>query len=672
MISFMKKEEAFQRIQFLTNELDRHNHLYYVLSQPVISDFDYDTMMKELESLEKQFPEFRDKHSPTQRVGNDINEEFKQVRHLYPMLSLGNTYNEADLIEFNNRVIKLLNVPFQYVCELKYDGASISLTYENGSLKHAVTRGNGIKGDDVTANVKTIKSVPLQLKGSGYPELFEIRGEIFFTHKTFEQLNKERIQIDEQPFANPRNAASGTLKMQNSAQVDKRKLDCFLYSIVGDNLPTDSHYENLQQAREWGFKIPEFIRRVDEFKEVFEFINFWNLERKKLPFDIDGIVIKVDSLLQQRKLGFTSKTPRWAISYKFQAERAETRLLSITFQVGRTGAITPVANLEPVLLAGTTVKRASLHNADQIALLDVRINDCVYVEKAGEIIPQISGINPEKRSAQSQEVKFIDRCPECGTPLKRTEGEAAFYCPNENGCPPQITGKIEHFISRAAMDINAGEATAELLFRKGFVHQSSDLYKLTKEQLLTLDRFAEKSAENLINSINASKQVPFARVLYALGIRFVGETVGRKLAAHFKSIDRLIHANFLDLVEADEIGERIAQSIINYFSDPKNVEIVEELRKAGVQLSSNEEEILKLSDLLQGKSVVVSGSFETPQRRKELEQLVELHGGKKVDSVSSSTSFIIAGDNMGPSKLQKAQKLNIPVITESDFLKMIE
>jgi DNA ligase (NAD+) len=671
MISFMKKEEAFQRIQFLRNELDRHNHLYYVLSQPVISDFDYDTLMKELESLEKQFPEFQDKHSPTQRVGNDTNEEFKQVKHLYPMLSLGNTYNEEDLIEFNNRVVKLLNIPFQYVCELKYDGASISLTYENGSLKHAVTRGNGILGDDVTANVKTIRSVPLRLKGSGYPELFEIRGEIFFTHKTFEQINKERIQNDEQPFANPRNAASGTLKMQNSAQVARRKLDCFLYAIVGDDLPTDSHYENLQRAREWGFKIPEFIKRVDEFKEVFEFINFWNVERKKLPFDIDGIVIKVDSLLQQRKLGFTSKTPRWAISYKFQAERAETRLLSITFQVGRTGAITPVANLEPVLLAGTTVKRASLHNADQIALLDVRINDWVYVEKAGEIIPQIIGINPEKRSSQSQEVKFIDRCPECGTPLKRTEGEAAFYCPNENGCPPQITGKIEHFISRAAMDINAGEATAELLFRKGFVHQSSDLYKLTKEQLLTLDRFADKSAENLINSINASKQVPFARVLYALGIRFVGETVGRKLAAHFKSIDRLIHANFLDLIEVDEIGERIAQSIINYFSDPKNMEIVEELRKAGVQLSSNEEEILKLSDLLQGKSVVVSGSFDTPQRRKELERLVELHGGKKVDSVSASTSFIIAGDNMGPSKLQKAQKLNIPVITESDFLKMI-
>jgi len=642
------------------------------LHQPSISDYDFDMLLKELESLEAQYPEFFDENSPTQRIGNDINLEFKQIEHKYPMLSLGNTYSEDELREFDNRVKKSLEVPYQYVCELKYDGVSISLTYENGLLKHAVTRGDGTKGDDVTANVKTIKSIPLSLKGTGYPGLFEIRGEIFYPHKVFEQLNQEKLRNGEEPYANPRNTASGTLKLQNSSLVAKRKLDCYLYYLMGEKLPTNSHYQNLIKASEWGFKIPEYIKLVDQIDDVLAFIRHWGKERDKLPFDIDGVVIKVDSLMQQGELGFTAKVPRWAISYKFQAEKAETRLLSIDFQVGRTGAVTPVANLEPVLLAGTTVKRASLHNADQIALLDVRVNDWIYVEKAGEIIPQIVGVNTERRSVQSEQVKFIDKCPECNTALIRNEGEAAWYCPNENGCPPQITGKIEHFISRAAMNINAGEATAELLFKNGLVHKASDLYKLTKDQLLSLERFANKSAENLIKSIEESKQVPFSRVLFALGIRFVGETVAKKLAAHFRDMDSLIEASFDELVSVDEIGERIAQSVLAYFDDPKNLEIVAALREAGVQLKSGEEANKLLSGKLSGKSVVVSGNFGTPQRRKELEQLVEMHGGKKIDSVSASTSFIIAGENMGPSKLEKAKKHNISIIFENDFLKMIE
>lgn len=668
----MTKEEAKQKIQNLRSELDKHNYSYYVLSNPMISDFDYDMLMKELESLEKQFPEFYDQHSPSQRVGNDINLDFNQIEHTYPMLSLGNTYSEEELKEFDNRVKKILEAPFQYVCELKYDGVSISLTYEKGMLKHAVTRGDGTKGDDVTANVKTIRSIPLRLKDADYPDLFEIRGEIFFPHKVFEQLNEEKTKKGEEPYANPRNTASGTLKLQNSSLVAKRKLDCYLYTVVGENLPFEYHYQNLMKAKEWGFKVPEYTKLADNIDEVFAFIKYWDKERDNLPFDIDGIVLKVNSLAQQAELGFTAKVPRWAISFKFQAERAETRLRSITFQVGRTGAITPVANLEPVLLAGTTVKRASLHNADQIALLDVRINDWVYVEKAGEIIPQIVGVDTARRTSESEQVKFISNCPECNTPLIRNEGEAAYYCPNENGCPPQITGKIEHFIGRGAMNINAGEATADLLFRKGFVHKASDLYKLTKEQLLTLDRFASKSAENLINSIQESKKVPFSRVLYALGIRFVGETVARKLAFHFRNIDSLIEASFEDLIEVDEIGERIAKSVLEYFDDPRNLEIIAGLREAGVQLKQAEDNTKALSNKLTGKSFVVSGSFGTPQRRKELEQLVEMHGGKKVDSVSASTSYIVAGENMGPSKLEKAQKHNIPVISENDFLKMIE
>ncbi len=667
----MNHNEALDRITFLRNTLETHNYHYYTLSEPIISDFDFDNLMKELEKLEGKFPEFADPHSPTQRVGNDINQEFYQLEHKYPMLSLGNTYNEGELGDFDARVKKTLDEPFEYVCELKYDGTSINLTYENGRLKHAITRGDGTKGDDVTANVKTIRSIPLTLFDKGFPAFFEIRGEIIMPHSVFQKLNEEKIQHGEQPFANPRNAASGTLKIQNSSLVAKRKLDCFLYYIVGEGLPTSSHFQNLEIARKWGFKVPSYLKRCSSIDDVYEFIKFWNIERKNLPFDIDGIVIKVDSMVQQRKLGFTSKTPRWAISYKFQAEQAETRLLSVDFQVGRTGAITPVANLEPVQLAGTTVKRASLHNADQIVLLDVRLNDMVFVEKAGEIIPQIIGVNIDNRNLNSQPLKFIEYCPECNTPLVRTEGEVAFYCPNDNGCPPQITGKIEHFIGRAAMNINAGEATAELLYRNGLVNKVSDLYQLTKQQLLSLDRFAEKSAVNLLNSIEESKQVPFPRVLFALGIRFVGETVAKKLAAHFKSIDSLINASTEELIEAEEIGERIAQSIMAYFGDEKNRQILEDLRAAGIQLIVKDDAESRISDKLTGLSIIISGNFER-YSREEIKHLIEIHGGRNVSSISPKTNYLLAGDKIGPSKLDKARKLNIPIINENDFIKMIE
>lgn len=667
----MNQKEAKDRIDFLQKSLEQLNHQYYALSNPSISDFEYDLLMKELEKLEKDYPEYADPNSPTQRVGNDINQEFQQLEHKYPMLSLGNTYNEDELREFDNRIKKAIDESFEYVCELKYDGTSISLTYENGRLKHAITRGDGSKGDDVTANVKTIRSIPMTLMGNDYPSYFEIRGEIFMPHAVFQKLNEEKVLSGEPPFANPRNAASGTLKIQNSALVAKRKLDCYLYYLAGDQLPSTSHFMNLEKARTWGFKIPPYMKRCSTLEEVFEFINYWDVERKNLPFDIDGIVIKVDSLQQQRNLGFTSKTPRWAISYKFQAERAETRLLTVDFQVGRTGAITPVANLEPVLLAGTTVKRASLHNADQIQLLDVRLNDFVFVEKAGEIIPQIVGVNKVKRPENSLPLDFIKECPECNTPLARNEGEVAFYCPNENGCPPQITGKIEHFISRGAMNINAGEATADLLFRQGLVTRISELYKLTKEQLLTLDRFAGKSAENLIKSIDDSRQVPFHRVLYSLGIRFVGETVAKKLATHFKTIDALASASLEELTEAEEIGEKIAQSIRAYFSDEKNQLLIKELRDAGVLMEVGDDALVKLSDKLSNLNIIISGNFEI-YSREELKQMIEMHGGKNVSSISPKTNYLLAGDKIGPSKLEKAKKLNIPIINENDFIKMIE
>ena len=667
----MEKDEAYQKILSLRRELESHNYKYYVLSQPVIGDYDYDMLMKELEALEKQFPEFYDENSPSQRVGNDINIEFKQIEHRYAMLSLGNTYSEDELKEFDNRVKKSLDAPYEYCCELKYDGVSINLTYENGRLKHAVTRGDGSKGDDVTSNVKTIRSIPLVLHGNGYPDYFEMRGEIFMPRSVFDQINTDKISIGEAPFANPRNATSGTIKMQNSAQVAKRKLDCFLYYITGDKLPADTHFDNLELAKDWGFKIPPYIKKCSTIQEVFDFIKHWETERKKLPFDTDGIVIKVNSLQQQRVLGFTAKTPRWAIAYKYPAEQAETKLLSVDFQVGRTGAVTPVANLDPVFLAGTTVKRASIHNADQIELLDLHYNDWVLVEKAGEIIPQILGVNPAKRAQGTEKVTFITHCPECDTPLIRREGEAAHYCPNENGCPPQITGRLEHFISRAAMNINAGEATAELLYKADLVKKPSDFYKLTKEQVVSLERFAEKSAENLITSIEESKTVPFPRVLYSLGIRFVGETVAKKIASAFKNIDALMNASYDELIEVEEIGDRIAKSIIEYFNIPSNRTIIEELREYGVQLSLGEEHGRKLSDKLNGLSIVISGNF-SKYSRDEMKELIELHGGKNVSSVSAKTDYLLAGDKIGPSKLEKAQKLKIQVISEDDFIKMIE
>ncbi len=683
----MTREQAIKRIQILRDELERHNYLYYVLSTPVISNYEFDIRMKELESLEKKFPEFNDENSPTQRVGNDINQEFQQVEHKYPMLSLGNTYNTDEIRAFDARNRKALDEPYQYVCELKYDGVAISLTYQDGKLKHAVTRGDGAKGDDVTSNIRTVKSIPLKLHGTGYPKLFEIRGEVFMPRNVFDLLNQEKIRKGEPPLANPRNTAAGTLKLQNSSQVAKRDLNCVLYYLIGDELPSDSHYKNLQTARNWGFKISEYIKNCSTIDEIFDFINYWDTERKRLPFDIDGIVIKIDSLTQQEKLGFTAKTPRWAISYKFPAERAETRLLSIDFQIGRTGAVTPVANLEPVQLAGTIVKRASLHNADQIALLDLHYKDYLVIEKAGEIIPQIVDVHKDNRPHESQKVQFVKNCPECRTPLIRREGEAAYYCPNEDGCPPQIKGKIEHFISRNAMNIDSlGEGKVETLYEKGLIKNVADLYDLTSQDLLGIEKiiqtnandkprkisFREKTVQNILNGIETSKKVPFERVLFALGIRNVGETVAKTLAFYFKNIDALKSASVEDLTQVNEIGEVIAKSVSDYFSNDRNLAIIERLRKKGLQMEVTAGTGKKLSNRLEGKSIVVSGTFSTAQRRKELEQLVELHGGKKIDSVSASTAFIVAGEKIGPSKLVNAQKLNIPIISENDFLKMIE
>ncbi len=672
-----------QRIADLRKELEKHNHLYYVLSQPVISDYDYDMKLKELEKLEKEHPEFADPNSPTQRVGSDLNVEFTQVAHKYPMLSLNNTYSEEELFDFDERVTKDLADGYRYVCELKYDGASISLTYKNGELLRAVTRGDGVQGDDVTANIRTIRSIPLKLHGSGWPEEFEIRGEIMMPHAVFDKLNEERIEIGETPFANPRNAASGTLKMQNSAQVARRSLDCFLYFMLGEHLPTQSHYENLQKAREWGFKVPPYVALCDNMQQVHQFISHWAEEREKLPFDIDGIVIKVDSLTQQRQLGMRAKSPRWAVAYKFPAERVETRLNSISYQVGRTGTVTPVANLEPVRLAGTTVKRASLHNADQIQLLDIRVDDTVYVEKGGEIIPKVIGVNMEKRTGDRQPTQFITSCPECGAELKRNEGEAAWYCPNENGCPPQIKGRIEHFISRKAMNIDSlGEGKIELLYDKGLVHDIADLYSLTYEQLFGLEKvvtdedgntkkigFREKTAEKILSGIEASKQVPFERTLYAVGIRFVGETIAKKLARSFKNIDRLSQAAFDELVSVDEIGDRIAASVVDYFGRPANQAIVERLKQAGLQFATDESAHQVKSEALKDKSIVVSGVFSIP--RDDIKKMVEEHGGKNSSSISSKTDYVLAGEKMGPEKLKKAETLGIPIISEEEFYQLI-
>ncbi len=661
-----------ERIKALRSELEQHNYNYYVLSSPTISDKEFDDKMSELQKLEEEHPEFFDPHSPTQRVGSDLSKEFEQVEHKYPMLSLGNTYSEADIREFYERTAKALNEPFEIVAELKYDGTSISLVYENGCLVRAITRGDGTRGDDVTANVRTIRSIPLKLQGDDYPDNFEIRGEILLPWAEFDRLNKEREEQEEPLFANPRNAASGTLKQQNPAIVAARKLDAYLYYVLGENLPADTHYGNLEAARKWGFKIPDVIRICNSVEDILKYIEYWDTERKNLPVATDGIVLKVNSLRQQKNLGFTAKSPRWAIAYKFQAERACTRLNSVSFQVGRTGAVTPVANLEPVLLAGTVVKRASLHNADIIASLDLHIGDNVYVEKGGEIIPKIVGVDADSRSfMMGDKVSFIKKCPECGSLLFRPEGEAAHYCPNTNGCPPQIKGRIEHFVTRKAMNINIGPETIEALYDAGLVKNIADLYDLKMTDLLSLERWAEKSARNLMESLRESKQVPFERVLFALGIRYVGETVAKRLALVFHSMDRIRNASFEELVSTNEIGERIAQSVVDYFADENNMAILARLENTGLQMKVSEESLASRSDKLQGLTIVISGTFSSFSRD-EYKNMIEQNGGKNVGSVSKKTSFILAGENVGPAKLEKASKLGVRIVSEEEFLKMLE
>ena len=661
-----------ERIDQLRTDLHRHNYNYYVLNTPEISDKEFDDMMRELQDLEKEHPEYQDENSPTMRVGSDLNKNFTQVTHKYPMLSLGNTYSENEVTDFYDRVKKALNEDFEICCELKYDGTSISLTYENGKLVRAVTRGDGEKGDDVTDNVKTIRTIPLVLHGNNYPEHFEIRGEILMPWEVFEELNREKEAREEPLFANPRNAASGTLKLQNSAIVASRKLDAYLYYLLGEELPCDGHYENLQTAAGWGFKISEHTKKTHSLEEVFEYIRYWDTERKNPPVATDGIVLKVNSMRQQKSLGFTAKSPRWAIAYKFQAERALTRLNRVTYQVGRTGAITPVANLDPVQLSGTIVKRASLHNADIIEGLDLHIGDMVYVEKGGEIIPKITGVDKDARGMLiGEKVKFITHCPECGSKLVRYEGEAAHYCPNETACPPQIKGKIEHFISRKAMNIDGlGPETVDTFYRLGLIKDTADLYQLTAEDIKNLDRMGEKSAENIIKGIKASKEVPFERVLFALGIRFVGETVAKKIAKSFNNIEELENADLEKLTSIDEIGEKIAQSILIYFSSPLNVNLIERLKSAGLQLYRKEEDLNEYTDKLAGQSIVISGVF-THHSRDEYKDLIEKNGGKNVGSISTKTSFILAGENMGPSKLEKAHKLGIKIISEDEFLTLI-
>lgn len=655
-------------IEGLRRELSYHNHKYYVENSPEISDFDFDKMMRRLVDLEAAHPEFYDPLSPSVRVGSDRTTEFASVSHRYPMLSLSNTYSVEELQQFIERIEGEYG-PTEFVCELKFDGTAISLTYEKGRLVRAVTRGDGTTGDDVTTNVKTIRSIPLVLSGSGYPDLFEIRGEIFMPYASFDRLNAEREANGEQLFANPRNAAAGTLKQQQSAVVAKRGLDCILYQMAGDNLPFTNHIENLNAARSWGFKVSEYMSLCKGAAEVVDYINHWDEARKSLPYPTDGVVIKVNDFQQRRTLGFTAKSPRWAVAYKFKAESALTKLLSVDFQVGRTGAITPVANLEPVLLAGTTVKRASLHNAEQIAALDIRVGDMVYVEKGGEIIPKITGVELSERTADCTPFEYITHCPECGAELVRFEGEAKHYCPNQSGCRPQIVGRIVHFIGRKAMNIDGlGGETVELLFENGLVRDIADLYSLRAADLAILPRLGEKSADNIINSIEASKAVPFARVLFGLGIRFVGETTAKYMAAHFKSIDAVIAADKTALMESDEVGDKIADSIIGYFADPVNGVILERLRVAGLQFVAEVAE--RQSNILEGKNVVVSGKF-TLHSRDELKALIELHGGKNQSGVSSNTDFIVAGENMGPAKLQKAEKLGVKILSEQEFVDLI-
>lgn len=659
-----------QQIRQLREELHLHNYYYYIADKPVISDYEFDQKLKQLQQLEAAYPEFYDENSPTLRVGGAVTKNFETVVHEYRMHSLDNSYSKEELLDWEKRVKKLADSDVQYTCELKYDGASISMTYLNGKLQRAVTRGDGYQGDDVTANVKTIRSVPLQLQGD-FPEKFHIRGEIILPVAGFNKMNKERIEAGEEPYANPRNTASGSLKLQDSTEVAKRPLDCLLYSLVGEKLPVATQYEALQKAREWGFKVPDVFRLAKNIDEVLDFLNYWDLHRHELPYETDGVVIKVNSLAQQEELGYTAKSPRWAIAYKFKTEQAETRLEKITYQVGRTGAITPVANLKPVQLAGTIVKRASLHNADQIEKLDIREGDTVYVEKGGEIIPKIVGVDVTKRDLLSIPTQYITHCPECGTALIRQEGEAQHYCPNYYGCPPQITGRIQHFISRKAMDIEGlGGETVELLFKQGLINNYADLYELKKEQIVPLERMADKSAENMINGILNSKKIPFERVLFALGIRFVGETVAKKLAKHYKNIDNLMQATAMELIMVDEIGEKIAESVVEFFSKPDNRAIIQRLKDHGIQFQISEEELQGQTDILQGKTFVVSGVFEKVSRD-ELKQLIEKNGGKVAGSISAKTSYVVAGENMGPSKLEKATALGIPIISEDEFLGMV-
>lgn len=660
-----------KQIQELSDELRMHNHNYYVLDNATISDYDFDIKLKELQELEAKHPEFTDANSPTQRVGGAVTKNFETIKHAQRMYSLDNSYSKEDLLDWEARIKKMIDGDVQYTCELKYDGASISLTYVNGVLEKAVTRGDGFQGDNVTANVKTIKSVPLKLKGD-FPPIFDIRGEIVLPFEGFNKMNEDRIEIGgEEPYRNPRNTASGSLKLQDSAEVAKRPLECLLYNLTGGNLGVSNQFESLEKARQWGFKVPEVAKLANSIDEVLEFINYWDIHRHDLPFETDGVVVKVNSLQQQEELGFTSKAPRWAMAYKFKAEQVSTRLNSISYQVGRTGAITPVANLEPVELAGTTVKRASLHNADQIEKLDIRVGDMVYVEKGGEIIPKILGVDLAERPANSASTVYITNCPECDTPLERKVGEAQHYCPNYNGCNPQIIGRIQHYISRKAMDIDGlGGETVALLVNEGLITNYSDLYELTKEQVIPLERMADKSAEKLIQGVEQSKNIPFERVLFALGIRYVGETVAKKLARHYKSIDAVREASQEALVSVDEIGIKIAESVCLFFASEENNNIINRLKSFGVQLEMSAEELVGKTSLLTGQSIVVTGVFETVSRN-ELKKLIEDNGGKVSSSISSKTSFIVAGDKMGPSKKEKAEKLNVELISEAEFLQKI-
>jgi DNA ligase (NAD+) len=669
----MSPEAAKQRIEALSQELKQHSYNYYVLAMPAISDFEFDKKLEELFSLEQQFPEFLSPDSPTQKVGGDITKEFQTVRHRWPMLSLGNTYNEQELVDFDQRIRKAIGDNFEYVVELKYDGLSMSLTYKNGELLRGVTRGDGVQGDDVTANIRTIHNVPKKLKAGDYPEEFEIRGEVFMHLKAFERLNTERVENGEVPYANPRNFASGTVKLQDSTEVAKRPLDCFLYFLYTEKQLFKTHWESLQAVKSWGFHVNENNKLCKNIDEVLAFINHWDTERYNLSYDIDGIVIKVNSYAQQQELGFTAKSPRWAISYKFKAERVETELLAVTYQVGRTGAVTPVANLKPVLLAGTTVKRATLHNADEIMeRLKLHEHDTVYVEKGGEIIPKIISVNLDKRKPGAEAIQYTTNCPVCGTVLERKEGEAAFYCPNDEGCAPQITGKMQHFIGRKAMNIDGlGDETINTLYSKGFIKHISDLYDLHSHinELKQMDRFGEQSINNMLDGIEKSKQMPFEKVLFGLGIRYVGETVAKKLVAHFKTIDNLMAASLEELTTTEEIGERIAQSLIEYFSNPQHREQIEKLRAAGLQFIADDKVVELASDKLSGKSFIISGTFE--MSRDELKDIIEANGGKILSSISAKLDYLVAGDNMGPAKLEKATKLNIPIISDAELLAMI-